>query len=150
MDRVEEAWYNPAIVTIPTLHSVDVDACRTCTGVACLPADLCRALGGVPAGPCALSDPLLCWAGSPEAGLWPASPDRRQRVSLSGLRSRPARGGAALHIVAVLTLCPSVRGQLGQSGPGSFSFRRWGCTKGPKQGKGFCSTGDPACLARPA
>jgi hypothetical protein len=34
--------------------------------------------------------------------------------------------------------------------PGSFSFRRGGCTTGPKQVKGCCSTWGPACLARPA
>ena len=33
---------------------------------------------------------------------------------------------------------------------GSFSFRRGGCTTGPKQVKGFCSPWGPACLARPA
>ena len=33
---------------------------------------------------------------------------------------------------------------------GSFSFRRWGCTTGSKQVKGFCSTWGAACLARPA
>jgi hypothetical protein len=33
---------------------------------------------------------------------------------------------------------------------GSFSFRRGGCTTGPKQVKGCCSTWGPACLARPA
>ena len=121
---MEEAWYNPAIVTIPTLHSVDVDACRTCTGVECLPADLRQALGDVPAGPCALSDPLLCWASGQDAGLWPASPDRLPRVSLSGLRARHARGGAELHIVAVLTLCQSVGGQLAESGQQSPARRR--------------------------
>jgi len=38
----------------------------------------------------------------------------------------------------------------GGQAPGSFSFRRGGCTTGPKQVKGFCSTWGPACLARPA
>ena len=38
MDSAEAPWYNHAIVTIPTPYSVDVDACRTSTGLECLPA----------------------------------------------------------------------------------------------------------------
>src|SRR5690349_24436139 len=77
-------------------HSVDADAGSTRTGVECLPADLCRALGGVSTRPSTLSDPLLRCPRAPDARLWESYEDGLCRVSLPPLRSREAPRGDEL------------------------------------------------------
>src|SRR5439155_25726093 len=77
-------------------HSVDADAGSIRTGVQCLPADLCRSLGGVSTRPSTLSAPLLRGPRAQDARLWEPHEDGFCRVSLPPLRSRAAPGGDEL------------------------------------------------------
>src|SRR5712691_2548245 len=94
-------------------HSVDSDACSTLRGLERISVDLCRSLGGVSARPSAVSDPLLPWAGGQDARLWQSREDRVHGIPRSALGSGEARGGDERHILLVLALRQSRRGQRG-------------------------------------
>src|SRR3990172_6680868 len=66
-------------------HSGSPDAASTLWGLECLPADLCRSLGGVSTCPSTVSDRLLQWSGRQDVGLWHPRPDRVCGVSLLAL-----------------------------------------------------------------
>jgi hypothetical protein len=114
------AWRSRGTTTAPQQSqppdSVDADAGSPHTGLACLAADLCRALGRVAAHPSAVSAPLGRRSGGEEAGVRQSRADGGPRVPRSALRPGHAPGGDAVQVVAVLTVCPSLCGQLGQSG----------------------------------
>src|SRR6266536_2020673 len=67
-------------------NSVHPDDATTLWGLECLPADLCRALGGVSTRPSAVSDRLLRWPSGQDAGVWQPGQDGRAPRQLTSYR----------------------------------------------------------------
>src|SRR5215475_5154248 len=83
-------------------NSVPSAAGSPLAGLECLPADLCRALGGVSTRPSARPERLLGGPGGDEAGGWPSGAERVHRRPWPALRPGEAAGGDALPSVVVL------------------------------------------------
>src|SRR3989442_15604749 len=78
-------------------NSVQPDDGTTLWGLECLPADLCRALGCVSTRPSAVSDLLLRWPSSQDAGVWQPGQDGLCRVPLPAVwPGHPTGGGSVL------------------------------------------------------
>jgi len=89
-------------------HSGRRDGGRTVSGLECLPADLCRALGRVSTRPSAVSDLLLRWPSGQDAGVWQPGQDGLCRVPLPAVWPGHPSGGNELQIVVVLDVMLSM------------------------------------------
>ena len=96
--------------------SVQSDDATTRWGLECLQTDFCRSLGPVSTCPSTVSDVLLQWSGSQDAGMWQPRTEGLHCLPLPALGPGEALGVDALEIVLMLAVRQSLRRQLGHPG----------------------------------